>query len=295
MTKWRLAKSGLILQAILFFSIGCQKPSLPVHPKIRVMTSIFPIYDIIQNISESYLDVAFAVPVAANPHTYELEPSIVRNLKQANIYIGISHEFDGWIVKYLSKQAAVYFIQDSLERNHKLDLNPHNNPHIWLSIQNAKKIAQIITKILSDADPENSAEFEANCKSYQSKLSDLDNKIKTLFSDIPDKNFIQWHPAWDYFAEAYGLNITGTIEHGHGDEPSVKQFKEMIHSARKNHVRIIVIGLNVESKAAGSLANEIKGQLIRLDTIGDPDQPERSDYIDLMTYNAKQLSEALRH
>ncbi len=290
----RLLKSGLILQSILFLFTGCQKPSLPVHQKLKVKTSIFPIYDIIKNISGPYLDVAFAVPVAANPHTYEPEPSVVRNLKQANVYVGISHEFDGWIVKYLSKQTAVYFIQDSLERNPKSNLDPHINPHIWLSIQNAEKIAQFITKILSDVDPENRTNFEENLKSYQIKLSDLDNKIKTLFSDIPDKNFIQWHPAWDYFAEEYDLNITGTIEHGHGDEPSVKQFTEMIHRARKNHVWIIVIGLNLESKAAESLANEINGRLIRLDSIGDPDQPERSNYIDLMTYNAKQLSEALK-
>ncbi len=255
MTARRLIKFCILLQSILFFFEGCQKPSLPDHQKLKVMTSIFPIYDIIQNISGKYIDVAFAVPVAANPHTYEPEPSVVRNLSQADIYIGVSHEFDGWIEKYLSKRTDVYSIQKNLADNQKSDVKMYENPHIWLSIQNAGKIAQVITGILSDADPENSENYKKNFSVFQIKLSDLDQKIKTLFSDIPDKNFIQWHPAWDYFAEAYDLNITGTIEHGHGDEPSVKQFKEMIQRARNDNIRLIVVGLNLESKAAESLAN----------------------------------------
>jgi len=290
----RLQKYMLILQLFVFLFIVCRNASSPNHQKLKVVTSIFPIYDIIQNIGVPYVNVAFTVPVAANPHTYEPEPSVVRNLSQADIYIGVSHEFDGWIEKYLPKKTVVYTIQESLAVKKKMDLKMLKNPHIWLSIQNADKIAQIITEILSDIDPENSENYKKNDHIYKVKLFNLDKKIKTLFTDIPDKKFIQWHPAWDYFAKEYGLNIEGTIEHGYGDEPSVKQFKEMIQHARSDKVRFIVVGLNLESKAAESLANEINGRLIRLDSIGNPEKPGRSNYIDLMLYNATQLSEALR-
>ena len=54
------------------------------------------------------------------------------------------------------------------------------------------------------------------------------------------------------------------------------------------------IGLNMENPVAQTLADEINGQLVRLDAIGDPDHESRSTYLNTMEFNFKSLYEALK-
>jgi len=67
-----------------------------------------------------------------------------------------------------------------------------------------------------------------------------------------------------------------------------------VDRAKRDRVRVIVVSLNAEIKAALVLANEIRGTVVRLDGIGDPDSDDRSNYIKLMLYNAQTLAAALR-
>ena len=125
------------------------------------------------------------------------------------------------------------------------------------------------------------------------ELAQLDSEIESALSQVATRSFIQWHPAWDYFADDYGLKIIGTLEQGHGDEPSVKDMNDLVRKGRRGDVKTIIIGLGVESKAAQALAREISGRIVRLDTMGDPENPKKSSYIAMMKDNVRLLAAAL--
>lgn len=273
---------------------------------VRVATSIFPVCDIAKNIAGNNAEVFFVVPSGANPHTYEPVPSVVKKLQQVDLFLGIHPDFDGWIKDYLPEKAKVTFLDrpshlddhtnhdhsqhdDEDEKSHQ----HHGNPHIWLSVRNAKKIAERITLEFASLDEENHIQYERNLNSYVNELNRLDDKIAALFETVKTKMFIQYHPAWDFFAKDYGLDVVGTIESGHGDEPSVRELKSLIEKAKGDQVKVIVIGLNLESKAAEVLRREIDGVLVRLDSIGNPRLPEKSSFLEMMNFNAKTLADAL--
>ena len=153
----------------------------------------------------------------------------------------------------------------------------------------AKKIA----RCLIDMDRENAHHYKRNLQGYLQELDDLDYRIQEIFKTAKNKKFIQWHPAWNFFAEDYGLDIIGSIEKGHGYEPSIKEFKTLIDKAVSEKVKVIVLGLSIESKATETLSREIDGVVVRLDSIGDPMVKEKSTYIKLMYHNAELLAEAL--
>jgi ABC-type Zn uptake system ZnuABC Zn-binding protein ZnuA len=67
----------------------------------------------------------------------------------------------------------------------------------------------------------------------------------------------------------------------------------LIQLARKEKVHVVVVGLNVNSKTADTLVREIDGIKIQLDTLGNPEEENKSTYVKLMRFNAYQLFHAL--
>jgi len=269
--------------------VGCKKPGESAAPGgIRVAVSIFPLYDMAQSICGDKGSAFFVVPAGADPHSFEPRPSIARTLENTTLFIGVAPEFDGWVERYLPASAARVYLMERRKGE------PEANPHIWLSLKKAREIAAVMAKQMSAVDPANGEYYRNNLKSYDGKLNDLDRSIRALFASKTGGKFIQWHESWNYFAEDYGLSITGTVRREGSEKASVRSMKEIIDRARRDSVTAIVVSLSSEERTARVLAGEIGGTIVKLDGIGDPGSAERSTYLKLMDYNAKKLAEALR-
>jgi ABC-type Zn uptake system ZnuABC Zn-binding protein ZnuA len=101
-------------------------------------------------------------------------------------------------------------------------------------------------------------------------------------------------PSWDYFAEDYGLEIAGVVEEGHGEEPSVGQFEELVKTVEAEKVSVIVVDSFVESRVVDSLAAETGAKIIRLNTLGSPTGEVQPTYVEMMLDDARVLSAALK-
>ena len=256
----------------------------PVNDSAVIVASIAPIADIAQNIAGNSINTISAVPFNANPHTFEPDPSTVKSIQNAKLFIGVHPEFDGWISRMVSVKGKIYFLSDMVSGD---------NPHVWLSVKNARRIAPAIRDMLAAQFPEKAEMFSENFAAYDKKLSALDGRIATMFSNVKHKKFIQWHPAWNYFAADYGLDIAGSIESGHGDAPSIKSFRDLKARAIKDGIKIVVIDYYASSQTAEAFVREIGGKEVRLDGIGNPQHPDKAHYLALMEYNARVLAQAL--
>ena len=250
---------------------------------IRVATSIFPISDIIRQIADGNEQVQTVIPPFADPHDFEPKPSEIVRLNSARIFFGVNRHFDGWIVKFLPPHCKVIFLSEPGQ----------TNEHIWLDTKGGERIARKIASTLKQLDPEHSAEYEKRFLTFQQSLANVHQQAAQLFQNLKTRTFIQYHPAWNTFASEFSLSIQATIVSGHGKEPSPRQLLELIRDARRRHVHVVVIGLHVENKTAITLAHEINGKLVRLDTLGNPDNPSRNTYQKILIFNAHKLAEAL--
>lgn len=278
----------LLTTAILVSGCGKQKEQ-QTNPEI--ITSIFPIYDITANISPERGKAGYIVPIGANPHTFEPVPSMVARLQKVKLFIGINHHFDGWVEKYIPQSARKVYLAEALKDRIE---NHHHNPHIWLSLVSAKTIATTIAHNLTSLNTADAGTINSNLTGYLKKLDTLNKKYLTAFSAAGSKSLVQWHPAWNYVAEDYGLTIAGTIQSGHGDKPSVKKMKELTQTMKSQNIRVIVVGLRVQSSAVETLARETGARILPLDSLGDPSQPQKSSYLKNMEQNLNKLLEALK-
>ncbi|MCX7680238.1 MAG: zinc ABC transporter substrate-binding protein, partial [Spirochaetes bacterium] len=77
------------------------------------------------------------------------------------------------------------------------------------------------------------------------------------------------------------------------DAHSIKKIAELKKRAIQENIKVVIIDYYAQNNVATAFVREINGVAVRLDGIGDPNDPLRANYLSLMEFNAKKLSEAL--
>ena len=79
------------------------------------------------------------------------------------------------------------------------------DPHTWLNPLIAKIQAATIATTLIQIDPAHRAIYEENLKKFEVDLDNINTELINSLAPIRGKSFFVFHPAFGYFADAYGL------------------------------------------------------------------------------------------
>jgi len=141
------------------------------------------------------------------------------------------------------------------------------DPHIWLSPPLVKIQARTILAALQAADPVHRSVYEANFKAFTAKIDQLDTDLRKTFAGKKGLQFIVFHPAWGYFAHAYGLKqVPIEIE---GKDPKPAQLKALIQHARENGIKVVFVQPQFSSQSAEVVAREIGGQVVFVNPLAE--------------------------
>jgi zinc transport system substrate-binding protein len=266
--------------------------------KVLVYVSILPQKFFVQQIGRDLVAVRTMVQPGASPAMYEPKPKQMAELAKTKVYFAIGVPFeDAWLEKIAAANARMkivhtdYGIKKLAMAAHRHDDEgdgePHAkgehhsagthgenrgrhtglDPHIWLSPPLVRIQARAILVALQDIDPEHRSIYEANFHEFTAKLDRLDAELKKTFADRAGMQFMVFHPAWGYFAHAYGLKqVPIEIE---GKDPKPAQLKALIQHARESGVRIIFVQPQFSTKKAALVAREIGGQVAFADPLAE--------------------------
>ena len=183
---------------------------------------------------------------------------------------------------------------DDEHHDHDHHHGPHD-PHIWLDPMIVKDIiAPLIAEQLEGVYPQGSAVFQENLVHFQEELDLLNREIADAVGLFQQKRFISYHSAWNYFARRYGLEEVAAVEEFPGKEPSAKWMAELVNLAATNNIQVIFAEPQLGGNAAQVIAEEIGGEVLLLDPLGGKGVGGRESYIELMRYNLKILTKAMR-
>jgi zinc transport system substrate-binding protein len=273
----------LILFLLLGFCTG-----VSASGKLSVFVTIEPQKYFVQQIGKDLVDIQVMVPSGADAHTYEPKPKQMTALSGARLYFAIGIEFEEvYLGKIISNNPQLKVVhtdtginkiqmkahhhdEEEADEDHDHEVAEHAHhehhgldPHIWLSPPLVKMQAETILNALNEADPVHKGIYEANYREFINRIEQLDAELKTLFKGKSGMKFIVFHPAWGYFAEAYGLEqVPVEIE---GKEPKPSQLKELIEHARENKIKVIFAQPQFSAKSAKVIASEIGGEIIFAD------------------------------
>jgi zinc transport system substrate-binding protein len=302
-----------VLFALLFALVQLY-PSNCRGEKVPVVTSIFPVADMVRAVGGEHVDVTFILPAGASPHTFEPKPSLVRKITRARIFFMIGAGLEFWAEKFvklagpglktvvLSEKVSLIHTtggHNEAEHHHGTpNLSDRKssfaNPHIWLDPGNVKLMVNKIVAALSKVDRQHEKLYKQQGLKYIIELDKLDKMIKAEVDVFKIKEFVSFHASWDYFARRYGLEPVGVIEAAPGRNPTPLQIKNIVDQIKRHHIQAVFAEPQLNSRAAEVIAKEAKVKVLLLDPLGGPSLKRRSNYIDLMKYNLNVLREAMQ-
>jgi zinc transport system substrate-binding protein len=258
------------------------RPALAGEP-LKVTVSILPQKYFVEKIGGDQVEVAVMVLPGASPATYEPRPRQMTELTESKAYFAIGAPFEThWLGKFagFNPRMEIVLTQAGIAKlpmrshRHKEGKEGHKregheevlDPHIWLSPPLVMLQARNILEGLLKIGPEHRALFEANYRKFIHEVVDLDLRIMSRFKErAQGSRFMVYHPAWGYFARAYGLEqIPVEME---GKEPSPKDLQGLIELARKDGIKVIFVQPQFSIKSAETIAKAIGGRVMKADPL----------------------------
>jgi ABC-type Zn uptake system ZnuABC Zn-binding protein ZnuA len=201
---------------------------------------------------------------------------------------------------------------DDDDQDHGKDGHHHgkDDPHVWLGIDQAKALIEIIADQLSAAAPEHKKHYHENASAYRQKLDELHDYGKKKLGTAHNKRIVATHDSMQYFARAFDLKVVSYVMPQPGIPAGDKKMRELVELCTKKDapVRVITVETQYTDKAAQILLKQIKHKLeeekrpdseapalVPFDTLETVrDENFGADYyLDKMRENIDKLAEAL--
>ena len=279
-------------------------PQETADDRLTVAVTLQPQAAFVEAVGGDLVRSVVMVPPGASPHTYEPTPDQMVQLSKARVYVkvGTPVEFElAWMSRLTEMNRDMLVVDCSggislIEAGEadQPDSTPPGaaeahghagaDPHIWLSVRNAKIMVENICAGLVMVDPANEDYYRANCNRYSDELAQLDEELTERLRPFAGKSFIVFHPSFGYFARDYHL-VQVAVEQG-GAEPDAQYMMRLIETARANDIRVVFVAPQVSARSAEVIAAEIGGTVVVID-------PLARDYIPNMRAIADALLRAL--
>ena len=282
--------------------------SLLVHPipesegsgkLIPVFVSIPPQAYFVERIGGNDVSVEILLLPGKSPATYTPSPDQISKLSKAKLFFRIGVPFEnplipkiGSMSKNLSvidtrKGIRLRKIESGLGNNqnkHESDNSYGHDPHIWLDPSLVKRQALTIYEALANVEPAEKAEYHANYVALINDLDALDKKIRKALEPVQGDALFVFHPAFGYFADAYGLRqVAVEVE---GKAPKGKDLSIFIKRAKKEKVRVVFVQPQFDKTAALKIATAINGAVVSID-------PLERNYIHNLEEMAEKVAKSL--
>jgi len=275
--------------------------------KMIVAVTLLPQAGFVESIAGDKVEVIVMVPPGASPHTYEVTPQQMVKLSKAKMYakVGSPVQFEvtsmgkliaankNMLIVDCSKGIQLIGMgQEDHEHEHDHDEEDGHHhtgldPHIWLSVKNAKIMVQNICDGLVQVDPANKDYYEENCSAYLEQLTTLDADLTADLAGIQTRKFIVFHPAFGYFAHDYDLEQIAVERDG--KEPEAQYMTRLIDIAKDpdHPIRVVFVSPQFSTTSAEAIAREIGGQAVSIN-------PLAKDFIANMSAIASAMKQAMQ-
>jgi zinc transport system substrate-binding protein len=303
----------LFLCFLVLFSIisACQ----PVEDegksdgKLKVVATIFPIYDFARNIGGDRVKVTMLLPPATDAHNYELKPEDIVKVSKADIFLFTNFEMEQWAYKII-KAAAEDTNMLAVETGRGTVLLPlidgdeHEkhiskfDPHIWLDLDNAQKMIDNIATAFVKKDSRNSDYYLKNAQKYKLKLIALDQRYRTELVKCQTKTILHaGHWAFAYLAKKYNLIYVAASNVTADAEPTPQKIVSLIEQVKAKNIPYIYYEDLVAPRLAQTIAQETGTGLLKLNNghdISKKDMESGLSFISLMEDNLNTLKKGMQ-
>ena len=229
-------------------------------------------------------------------HNYTLQVEQMRLLQKAKLTVISGAGLEDFLGDALSGNRQIVDASANMAlQEHSNDHTPHEghvhteDPHIWLSPENAKQMCRNICNGLTRHYPQHADLFSQNLQDLFGDLDALQAYGDRQLSDLKHRELITFHDGFSYFAESFDLHILKAVEEESGAEASAAELIEIARLVRSHQLPAIFTEKNGADAAAGIISAETGADIFTLDMAISAES-----YFDAMYHNINTIREALQ-
>ena len=262
-----------VLIFIVFSLTACVKRSQePVRiKKLKVVTTIFPLYDMAKSIGNDKAEVYLLLPPGMEAHSFEPTPSDIVKINESDIFVFTGEVMEPWAGDVIRGAVNRKLLVVDAGRGTRIirgvsgvaDGAP--DPHIWLDFDNARIMAGNILNAYQLKDSADREFYENKGDDYRSKLADLDTLYKTTLATCRNRIIVYGgHYAFGYLASRYGLKYLAAQGVSPDAEPTANDLARLVEQIKKNKIRYIFFEELTSPKIAETIAGETDAKMLLL-------------------------------
>ncbi|MFA6514554.1 MAG: zinc ABC transporter substrate-binding protein [Patescibacteria group bacterium] len=266
--------------------------------KIKIVTTIFPLFDFVRSIGQDKVEVSLLLPPGVEAHAFEPRPSDLVKINEADIFIYTGKFMEPWVddiikgvsnkkLKIIDSSLGINMIASTINEGDKIP--GLVDPHIWLDFDNDKIIADAILAALSEKDFVNADFYRNKELEYKNKLVKLDNRYQATLSDCKKKEIVYGgHYAFGYLAHRYGLKYLAAQGVSPDSEPTAKDLILLVAQIKENNIKYVFYEELASPKIAEILAGETGTEMLLLNAahnITKNDFDNNLSFLDIMEGN----------
>jgi len=230
--------------------------------RLDVVVSIKPIHALVAGVMQGVGTPHLLLNDQQSPHHFALKPSQARLLQQAELVFWVDpsletpmpallaslapHAID---IRFMADQDLVRYqnkISDDSDDDHdghddhegQEDHDGHEdheghgrghmvNTHIWLDLENARRMVWSIAATLSAVDPQHAGAYASNAAKLDKRLVDLHDIAKRQFASIQRNKFIVQHDTFIYIERQFKLPRSLVIARDHDTPPGTAHLQHL--------------------------------------------------------------------
>lgn len=274
---------------------------------IKVIATTTVIADFLRHVGGSHVDVMVMIKEGSNHHSFEPTMSEARLIAEVDMIfsngIGLEQPWLNDLRESTNSSAVLEVVSWGaylLDLDHRDHIHQGGDPYIWHNTENAQIMIDNIVLGLSEFDPANQEDYEANAEAYKADLEVLTEEIASLLNPIPPerRKLVTGHEAFAYFADQFELELIGTviIASHETKQSSTRDIEKLIQKIKEQQVPAIFAGISLNPRQAQTIADEAGVPLIAnlySDSLGEAGT-EAETYLSMMRYNAQAIYNGLQ-
>ncbi len=250
--------------------------------RLRVFVSVLPQAYIVERVGGDLVEVSALVQPGQSEETYEVTPRQMDALSRAQLYFRVGMPFENALLPKIARTCPHLRVVDTREGvalladtgcAHGDDHDDHDHghvhgdwdPHIWMDPKRVKTQAATVAAALSEMLSEARATFAENLAALEQDLDAAHERIAALLAPFRGRRIYVYHPAFAYFADAFGFEqVSVEFE---GKEPGPKRVQQIVDGMKAEGARTIFVQPQFSRQTAAAVAQQTGAAIVELDPL----------------------------
>lgn len=316
---------SLFVTLILLITTGCSPAPVAAPPspgdsgKLKVVTTLFPLYDFSRTMLGDQGDASLLLPPGVEAHAYEPTPQDIVRINEADVFIYTGEAMEPWAHKIIEAienkslviidaSTGIELIKGEAHDEHEGESDAHEeeehhhgtDPHIWLDPVLASQMVDTIAKGLIQAAPELGKHVTVRQDALKADLEALNQKFVETFKKTQYNRIIYGgHFAFGYFAKRYGLEHISPYEGFSPDaEPTPARIAQLIDTLKASESTVIYFEELIDPRVSKIIADETGAEMLMLHgahNVSKDEMEKGITYIQIMEQNLENLKKGLNY